>query len=218
MKELRSTFEADYPAISRWVRDFGKVEIGSDEATGEFVQAIDAGGMPWSGKGEYDSIDAALRDLEKGIKEFLELERAAKPSSQQRRLTKRATPKTRKRPAEASKQPPRSEEEKKVVRKIEKLDRLAEELRQGGYFSVTRLTTLKSLCEDPKAAGAFAWFLSRQIQKRMRAKNTPKRYRELVDRAVRELKPYLDEPTKEREERLSALFREFVGNRMSTNT
>ena len=42
----------------------------------------------------------------------------------------------------------------------------------------------------------------------MREKDAPKRYRELVNRAVREMKPYLDEPTEERRERLWSLFRE----------
>jgi hypothetical protein len=51
-------------------------------------------------------------------------------------------------------------------------------------------------------------FLARKIQRRMREKDAPKRYRELVNRAVREMKPYLDEPTEERKERLWSLFRE----------
>ena len=42
----------------------------------------------------------------------------------------------------------------------------------------------------------------------MREKESPKRYRELVNRAVREMKPYLDDLTAEREERLWSLFRE----------
>jgi hypothetical protein len=41
----------------------------------------------------------------------------------------------------------------------------------------------------------------------MQEKNAPKRFRELVDRAVRELKPYLDDPTEERRERFRCLFR-----------
>ena len=74
--------------------------------------------------------------------------------------------------------------------------------------SVTRLTVIKGLCEDSKAAGAFALFLARKIQKRMREKEAPKRYRELANRAIREMRPYLDEPTEERGERLWSLLRE----------
>jgi hypothetical protein len=39
----------------------------------------------------------------------------------------------------------------------------------------------------------------------MREKKTSKRYRQLVNQAVRELKPYLDGPTEERRERLWSL-------------
>jgi hypothetical protein len=42
----------------------------------------------------------------------------------------------------------------------------------------------------------------------MRRKQSPERYRELVDRAVKELKPYLADPTEERKGRLSSLCRE----------
>ena len=42
----------------------------------------------------------------------------------------------------------------------------------------------------------------------MREEESPERYRELVDRAVKELKPYLTDPTEERKERLSSLCRE----------
>src|SRR5271157_4310339 len=42
----------------------------------------------------------------------------------------------------------------------------------------------------------------------MRQERSPERYRELVDRAVKELKPYLTDPTEERKGRLSSLCRE----------
>ena len=96
-------------------------------------------------------------------------------------------------------------------KKVKKLDEIAEALQQGETFSTTRLTTIKGLCEDPRAAGAFALFLARKIQKRMREKKAPKRYRELVNRTVKELKPYLDDPTEERRNRLWSLHREIEG-------
>jgi hypothetical protein len=202
------SFEATYPAITRWVKEFGRVEIGSDGFMANFVKAIDRGGMPWGGKDEYGSIDDALRDMEDGIQAFLESEGLDKRPSPRHRPTKRSARNARKSPTKASQDRPRSEGERKAVRKVEKLDRIAEELRQGGHFSITRLTTVKSLWEDPKAAGAFALFLARKIQGRMREEDAPKRYRELVNRAVREMKPYLDEPTEERKERLGSRFRE----------
>ena len=95
-----------------------------------------------------------------------------------------------------------------IVKKVKKLSEIAEELRQGKHFPVTRLTTIKSLCEEPEAAAAFALFLAQRIQSKMRQEQSPERYRELVDRAVKELKPYLTDPTEERKERLSSLCRE----------
>ena len=207
-KSGSSSFEATYPAITRWVEEFGRVEIGTAGLMDNFVKAIDRDGIPWCGKGEYESIDEALRDMEDGIKAFLEAQGLDERSSPRQRPTKRSARKARKSPTKARQDRPRSEDEQKVIKKVEKLDRIAEELRQGGHFSVTRLTTLKSLCEDPNAAGAFALFLARKIQKRMREKDAPKRYRELVNRAVREMKPYLGEPSEERKERVWSLFRE----------
>jgi len=95
-----------------------------------------------------------------------------------------------------------------IVNKVKKLAEIAEGLRQGKHFEVTRLTTIKSLCGEPEAAAAFALFLAQRIQSRMRQAQSPKRYRELVDRAVKELKPYLTDPTEERKARLSSVCRE----------
>jgi hypothetical protein len=69
------------------------------------------------------------------------------------------------------------------------------------------LTIIKSLCAEPEVATAFALFLSLTIQKKMRQKNYPKNLRELVDRAIKELKPNLADPTEERKSRLSSLCR-----------
>ncbi len=207
-KPAPQSFERAYPAIARWLKEIGRVEIGTAGLRDNFVEAIDRDGIPWGGKGEYESIDEALRDLEKGIEVLLETEALDKRSSPRQRPTKRSAKDARKSPSRARQEQPRSDDEQKIVKKVEKLHRIAEELRRGGHFSITRLTTIKSLCEDPKAAGAFALFLARKIQERMREKEAPKRYRELVNRAVRELKPYLDDPAEERKERLRSLFRE----------
>jgi uncharacterized protein YpuA (DUF1002 family) len=95
-----------------------------------------------------------------------------------------------------------------IVKKVKKLSEIAEGLRQGKDFPVTRLTTIKSLCGEPEDAAAFALFLTQRIQDKMRREQSPERYRDLVDRAVKELKLYLADPTEERKERLSSLCRE----------
>jgi hypothetical protein len=218
---MPSSFEADYPAITRWIKEFGLIEIGNDNFTENFVKALDGGGMPWGGKSEYATIDEALIDLERGIKAFLieqglDERESNDPSArktkafpgQPRKTRKPVTKKQRRPTSQADKDQQRSEEEKKAIKKIEKLEALAAALRRHEHFSVTRLTVLKGLCEEPKAAGAFAHFLARKIQRRMREKTSPKRHRELVNRAVRGMKPYLGDPTEGRKERLWSLFRE----------
>jgi hypothetical protein len=95
-----------------------------------------------------------------------------------------------------------------IVKKVKKLAEIAEGLRQGKDFSITRLTTIKSLCEEPEAAAAFALFLAQKIQSKMRQDQSPERYQELVDRAVKELRPYLADPTEGSRERLTTLCRE----------
>lgn len=100
---------------------------------------------------------------------------------------------------------------KETVKRVRKLAEIAPALRQGKDFPVTRLTTIKSLCGEPRAAAAFALFLAQRVQSKMRQEQRPERYRKLVDRAVKELKPYLTDPTEERKERLSSLCREMEG-------
>jgi hypothetical protein len=97
---------------------------------------------------------------------------------------------------------------KETLKRVRKLAEIADELRQGKDFPVTRLTTIKSLCGEPQATAAFAFFLAQRVQRKMRQEQSPERYRKLVDRAVRELRPYLTDPTDERKERLFSLCRE----------
>ena len=44
-----------------------------------------------------------------------------------------------------------------IIKKVKKLSEIAEALRQGNKFHVTRLTIIKSLCAEPEAATAFAF-------------------------------------------------------------
>jgi predicted RecB family nuclease len=93
-----------------------------------------------------------------------------------------------------------------IINKVKKLSEIAEALRQGSRFHVTRLTIFKSFCAQPEAAAAFALFLALRIQKKMRNKKYPQQFRELVDRAVSELNSYLADPNEERKGRLSSLY------------
>src|SRR3954463_12083281 len=64
---MPSSFEADYPAITRWVKESGRIEIGGASFADSFVKAVNRDGMLWGGKREYTTIDEALKDLERGI-------------------------------------------------------------------------------------------------------------------------------------------------------
>lgn len=97
-----------------------------------------------------------------------------------------------------------------IVKKVKKLSEIAEELRQGKVFHVTRFTTIKSLCEEPEAAAAFALFLAQKMQKKMRQKKYPEQFRELLDRFIKELTPCLADPTEEGKARLASLYKEMA--------
>lgn len=197
----RPSLAAVYPTIATWASGYGWVEFGIDGLDRPFVRALDEGGYVWEGEGRYGSLDKALADLEEGLAQFMEEQgfverpKAKKPAPRPRKA-KKAPGITARRATDSA------------LKKVEKLEEIAGELREGKDFPVTRLTVLKGLCEDRRAAGEFALFLTRKAQAKMREKDSPKRYRELVNRAVREMKPYLGEPTDERRDRLWTLWRE----------
>ena len=66
------TFETQYPTIHRFVQEIGCVEIGEHEIISAFVRAYDQGGTVYEGADSYPSMDAALQDLEAGIKAYLD--------------------------------------------------------------------------------------------------------------------------------------------------
>src|SRR5262245_24384974 len=61
----------------------------------------------------------------------------------------------------------------KVIPKIRQLASIATELREGGSFNITRLTTLKSLCEDATVAARFAVHLARLTHQKMQEQRRP---------------------------------------------
>src|SRR3954470_17515622 len=164
---MPSSFESDYPAITRWIKEFGRIEIGGASFADSFVKAVNRDGLLWGGKREYTTIDEALKDLETGIEKSLEEQAMTSPS----RTGKTRTKKARETRGRAAKGQHLSEEEKKLLKKVEKLEGIAPALHRNEMVSVTRLTVVKGLCEDPKAAGAFVLFLVRKIQRRMREKD-----------------------------------------------
>jgi hypothetical protein len=113
------------------------------------------------------------------------------------------TPKPKAPKARQPKQPPSSTA--KVIPKIRQLATIARELREGASFNITRLTTLKSLCEDATAAARFAFHLTQLTYKRMQEKACPfhldpqqwEYYKQVVDEAIRQMARYVEEPSEE---------------------
>ena len=93
----------------------------------------------------------------------------------------------------------------KVVPKIRQLATIATELREGASFNITRLTTLKSLCEDATAAARFAVHLAQLTYRKMQEKPCPSHldpekweyYKQVVDEAIRQMQRYVEQPTQE---------------------
>jgi hypothetical protein len=65
-------FEKEYPIIHRFVEEIGWIEIGQHEMISAFVRAYDLGGTVYEGQDNYPSLEAALQDLEAGIKAYLD--------------------------------------------------------------------------------------------------------------------------------------------------
>ena len=113
------------------------------------------------------------------------------------------TPKPKAPKTRQPKQPPRSTA--KVIPKIRQLATMARELHEGASFNITRLTTLKSLCEDATAAARFALHLAQLTYRKMRdracpAHLDPEKWEyslQVVDESLRQLQRYLEHPTEE---------------------
>src|SRR5215831_9104573 len=105
--------------------------------------------------------------------------------------------------ARQPKQPPSSTA--KAIPKIRQLATIARELHAGASFNITRLTTLKSLCEDATAATRFALHLTQLTYRKMQKKACPfhltpekwEYYKQVVDEAIRQMQQYIEHPTPE---------------------
>jgi len=98
-----------------------------------------------------------------------------------------------------------------VAAKLRKLALLARELRGGEHFEITRLTTLKSWCEDPIAAGRFALHLAERSKGR-----ATKKYKPLIANALRQLKRHLANPGDQAPEPLWEALRELEDSQNET--
>ncbi len=64
-------FEQAYPHVTRWVKDYGWIEIGQDGMSPSFVRALDEGGLIWEGDGSAEDVDGVLRALDSVLAEWI---------------------------------------------------------------------------------------------------------------------------------------------------
>jgi hypothetical protein len=196
---MARSIETTFPNITLWVQERGTVEIGYDPNRDSFIRAIDEGGMVWRGMSHYEKLDDALKELEAGLGQILVAKAFGVEHSARRKRTIPKRSSVRRRAGRP---------EDPLTRQVKKLDAIVEALRRKESVEVTRLTVVKKLCENPKAAGSFAMFLARKGQQRLREKKGKERYLQLANRAVKELKAHLVHPTEDCEKRRRSLLLE----------
>ncbi|MEJ7640211.1 MAG: hypothetical protein WKF75_20160, partial [Singulisphaera sp.] len=59
-------FDEAFPAVARWAKTQGRIEIGVERGQGFVVRALDDGGMVFEGKAD-KAVGEALTALERGI-------------------------------------------------------------------------------------------------------------------------------------------------------
>jgi hypothetical protein len=176
--------------------------------------------MAWEGSDDYGSLEEALRAMEGGIAAWLDQHR---PDRRRGGAKKKPSPAPPGRSTIGKKSSPKATRPKSdhqvkadeappvpraVVEKVRKFAEIAEGLRRGERFEITRLTSLKGLCKDAHAARSFAMFLAVHARKKALEKKVPERVERLMARAITEMKSFLDDPNKERKESLYPLLRE----------
>lgn len=71
--EKQAAVEKLFPAIAKWVRSYGHIEIGDQESFGFVVRALDYGGIVFEDD-KPDTLAEAMASLEKGLAEYFERE------------------------------------------------------------------------------------------------------------------------------------------------
>lgn len=107
-----------------------------------------------------------------------------------------------------------------IAPKIRRLAQVAAELREGGHFNITRLTTLKSLCEDATAAAQFAVYIAKQTYQKMQERDCPSHiepakwdaYKGLVAKSLEQMEVYVEEPADEAQRELWSVQSEVRGS------
>lgn len=70
---VQAAVEQAFPAIAKWVRGYGHIEIGEQESFGFVVRALDYGGLVFEDD-RADTLAEAMAALEKGLAEYFDRE------------------------------------------------------------------------------------------------------------------------------------------------
>lgn len=106
---------------------------------------------------------------------------------------------------------------KAAVEKISKFVETSKQLSQGMSFSVTRLTSIKSLCTNPGVAANFAFYLAKLTKKQMAETTAKKNYidnkdwqehKKLVTQVIAKMESYLQAPNAKNADVLWSLLRQ----------
>jgi hypothetical protein len=101
-----------------------------------------------------------------------------------------------------------------ITKKIKKLSTIAQDLRNGKSFNITRLTTIKSLCKDPETASHFVLYIAKLTIEKMEEKEpnylSSKRWithKKLVEKAIQAMENYLRSKEPKENEELKKIWR-----------
>jgi len=103
---------------------------------------------------------------------------------------------------------------KATAARIGKLAEIAQELREGKRFEITRLTRIKALCEEPQATADFAIYIARLTWDKMKDAGCPgnlspedwTEHRKLVSEALSQMESYMESPDSDRRSALRSIF------------
>ncbi len=103
---------------------------------------------------------------------------------------------------------------KSTASRIGKLAEIAQELREGKGFEITRLTRIKALCEEPQAAADFAIYIARLTWDKMKNAKCPDnlsqedwaQHTEFVSEALSRMESYMESPDSDKRSALWDVF------------
>ncbi|HLO49765.1 MAG TPA: hypothetical protein VK211_15220, partial [Kamptonema sp.] len=103
-----------------------------------------------------------------------------------------------------------------IANKIKKWIQTTKEIENSRFaISITRLTSIKSLCADKIAAEKFALYIAKQVQKQRNQATRPENFsdeeweqqKQVVDEAIAQMEINLENPTAETQQPLIRLLK-----------